>query len=293
MQTVRAFLLASRPKTLAAAAVPVIVGTAVAEATAGMRLGPALAALFGAFAIQVGTNYANDLFDFLKGADTEARLGPTRAVQAGLLSPRAMGVGVALAFGLATLAGVYLVFIGGWPIVVIGILSILSGIGYTGGPFPLAYNGLGDVFVLVFFGFVAVLGTTYVQTLEVPPLAWWAALPVGALSTAILVVNNVRDRDQDALVHKRTAVVRYGRGFGVLEYAACLGLAYLVPLALAASGRGPWVLLPLMTLPLAGAQLASVRRDEGVRLNGTLAGTAQLLFAYGLLFSLGLVLVEP
>lgn len=289
----RAWILASRPKTLTAAAVPVLVGTAVAVAHGGAQWAPALAALLGAFAIQIGTNFANDLFDAEKGADTEERLGPTRAVQAGLLSPAAMKTGVFVAFGLATLVGVYLVSVGGWPIVAIGLASIASGIAYTGGPWPLGYNGLGDVFVLVFFGFVAVLGTTYVQLLEVPTLAWWASIPVGALATAILAVNNVRDRVQDEAANKRTLIVRFGRGFGVAEFAGCLALAYGIPVALAGAGYGPWLLLCLVTAPLAFVRFRSVMIDEGPSLNATLAGTAQLLLLHGLLFAVGLALAVP
>lgn len=285
---IRAWILASRPKTLTAAAVPVLVGTAVAHHAGGVRWGPALAALFGAFAIQIGTNFANDLFDALKGADTEDRVGPVRAVQAGLLSARAMAWGTGVVFAVATLFGIYLVSEGGWPLVVIGVASIASGLAYTGGPFPLAYNGLGDLFVLMFFGFVAVAGTAYVQLLSVPLLAVWAALPVGALATAILVVNNIRDREGDALAGKRTVVVRFGRSFGVAEYMACLAVAYAVPVGLAAAGFGPWVLLTWVTVPLAVELARSVVRDQGPVLNETLAGTARLLLAHGVLFALGL-----
>lgn len=289
----QAWLLASRPKTLTAAAVPVVVGTAVAFASGGLAWGPALAALLGAFAIQIGTNFANDLFDALKGADTEARVGPTRAVQAGWLSAREMAWGTAFAFGVAMLIGAYLVSVGGWPIVVIGLASVASGVGYTGGPYPLAYNGLGDVFVLVFFGFVAVAGTAYVQLLTVPSLALWAGLPVGALATAILVVNNVRDREQDVLAGKRTVVVRFGRTFGLAEYGACLLLAYLVPVGLAAAGYGPWVLLTWATLPVAVELYRSVANEDGERLNAILARTAQLLLLYGVIFAFGLALSGP
>ncbi|MEO1234220.1 MAG: 1,4-dihydroxy-2-naphthoate polyprenyltransferase [Myxococcota bacterium] len=290
--TVEAWILASRPKTLTAAAVPVVVGTAVAIHEGGASWGPALAALLGAFAIQIGTNFANDLFDALKGADNEDRLGPVRAVQAGLLSARAMAWGTGLAFGIATLFGIYLVSVAGWPIVIIGLASVASGLAYTGGPFPLAYNGLGDVFVMVFFGFVAVAGTTYVQLLTVPPLALWAAVPVGALATAVLVVNNVRDREGDALAGKRTVVVRFGRGFGLAEYGLCLALAYAVPVGLAAAGYGPWVLLTWVTLPMAAELVRSVARDQGAPLNETLAGTARLLLFYGLLLAWGLILAD-
>ena len=180
----RAWLLASRPKTLTAALVPVMVGTAVAHAAAGARVGPALAALFGAVMIQIATNFANDVFDHEKGADTHERLGPTRAVQAGLLTPREVRAGMIVAVALAVLAGGYLAAVAGWPVVVIGVLSVLSGIAYTGGPYPLGYHGLGDVFVFAFFGVVAVCGTAFVQRGAVPPLAIAVAPLTGAAGTS-------------------------------------------------------------------------------------------------------------
>lgn len=286
----RAWILASRPATLTAALVPVMVGTAVAHASGGARPLPALAALFGAFMIQIATNFANDVFDHEKGADTHERLGPTRAVQAGLLTPRQVRAGMIVTIALAILAGVYLVSVGGWPIVVIGVLSVLSGIAYTGGPYPLGYHGLGDVFVMAFFGFVAVCGTTYVQTGAVPPLAWLASLPVGAIATAVLVVNNVRDRATDVTAGKRTLAVRFGRRAGVVEYAALLALAYAAPIAAVVwLHRAPIVLLPLATLPIAIRLLRALATQEGRPLNACLAGTAKLLLLHGALFSAGLV----
>ncbi|MBN8616678.1 MAG: 1,4-dihydroxy-2-naphthoate polyprenyltransferase [Deltaproteobacteria bacterium] len=281
------WLRAARPATLTAAVVPVLVGTAVAHATGGARWDTALAALLGACAIQIGTNFANDVFDAEKGADTEARLGPVRAVAAGLLSARAMRVAMIVAFAIATLFGSYLVWHVGWPIVVIGVLSIASGIAYTGGPYPLGYNGLGDVFVMLFFGFVAVLGTVLVQTAALPLLGWLASIPVGAIATAILVVNNVRDRETDVVAGKRTLVVRHGRRFGELEYVALLALAYVVPLGLAVT-TSPWIALPLVSAPLAIGLVGRLRREEGAPLNATLAATAKLLLVHGVLFAAGL-----
>jgi 1,4-dihydroxy-2-naphthoate octaprenyltransferase len=281
------WIRAARPATLTAAIVPVMVGTAVAHATRGVRWDTALAALLGACAIQIGTNFANDVFDAEKGADTEARLGPVRAVAAGLLSARAMRVAMIVAFAIATLFGSYLVWHVGWPIVVIGVLSIASGIAYTGGPYPLGYNGLGDVFVMIFFGFVAVLGTVLVQTAELPLLGWLASIPVGAIATAILVVNNVRDRETDVVAGKRTLVVRHGRRFGELEYVALLALAYVVPLGLAVT-TSAWIALPLASAPLALGLVGRLRREEGAPLNATLAATAKLLLVHGLLFAAGL-----
>ncbi len=284
------WLLAARPKTLPAAVVPVAVGSAVAATLGGFQWVPALAALGVALFVQIGTNFANDVFDFEKGADTESRVGPTRAVQAGLLSAGQMRRGMFVAFALTAACGLYLGALAGWPLILIGAVSILSGIAYTGGPFPLGYHGLGDIFVMVFFGFVAVCGTVYVQMLALPPLAWWAAVPVGALSTAILVVNNVRDRHTDIDAGKRTLPARFGRRFGELEYLGLLLVAFAVPVVLWRNGGEPWILLPLLTLPLAARLWVQLRGWEGAALNATLAGTAKLLLVFGGLFALGLIL---
>ena len=291
-----AWLLAIRPKTLSAGAAPVLVGTAVAHQTGGVRWGPAIAALVGALLLQIGSNFANDVFDHEKGADTETRLGPLRTVQAGLISPAEMRRGMVVVFGLALLVGAYLVWVAGWPILVLGLAASVSAIAYTVGPFPLGYHGLGDVFVMLWFGFAAVVGTVFVQTGELPGLAWWAALPIGALTTNILVVNNVRDRENDALVGKRTLAVRLGHRGGLAQYGLLLAVAYAVPLGLVASGvvgGGATrfaTLLPLLTLPLALRVYARVRRTSGVALNPLLGATARLLAVFGLLFALGLAL---
>ncbi len=286
----RRWILAARPATLTAAFVPVAVGTACAQAVGGLRWGPALAALFGAMWIQIGTNFANDVFDAEKGADTEERLGPTRAVASGLISPSEMRVAMVVAFGLATLSGVYLAWVGGWPIIAIGVASVLSGIAYTGGPYPLGYNGLGDVFVMIFFGFVAVCGTAYVQVGSVPPIAWVASVPIGSLATAVLVVNNVRDRETDVHAGKRTLAVRFGRRAAVAEYALLLVLAYATPLVLAITNGPAWTLLTLITLPWALALFRQVATLEGKPLNATLAGTAKLVLGHGCLFAIGIAL---
>jgi 1,4-dihydroxy-2-naphthoate octaprenyltransferase len=287
----RAWWMASRPATLSAAFVPVAVGTACAHVSGGARWDTALAALLGAFAIQIGTNFANDVFDAEKGADTEARLGPTRAVQAGLITARSMRAGMIAAFALATACGAFLVRHAGWPVVAIGVASILSGIAYTGGPYPLGYHGLGDLFVMVFFGFVAVCGTVLVQTGDVPAIAWLASVPVGALATAILVVNNLRDRHTDVVAGKRTLAVRLGRSGAEVEYGLAVLAAYATPLAMWLRGdAGPAVLLPIATLPIALALLGQVRAREGSALNPTLAGTAKLLLLHGLLLALGIAL---
>jgi len=285
-------VLASRPKTLPAAVVPVAVGTACAYRLESWAWDAALAALVGALFIQVGTNLANDVYDHEKGADTSARLGPLRAVQAGLLSPGQIRVGMALTFLLASVAGLYLASVAGWQIFAVGVISILAGIAYTGGPFPLAYNGLGDVFVMVFFGFVAVCGTAWVQMGTVPPLAWVASLPVGALATAMLVVNNLRDVDTDREAGKRTLVVRFGRSQALAQYPLMLVLAYGAPLAMFfVPGGGLGALLPLVTLPLGWRLHRELRAGRGAALNETLAGTAKLLLLFG--FSLALGLASP
>jgi 1,4-dihydroxy-2-naphthoate octaprenyltransferase len=283
----RIWVSAARLRTLPAAIVPVIVGTAVARACGGIAWGPALAALAGAIAIQIGTNFANDVFDAEKGADGADRIGPLRAVSAGLISAAAMKRAMIGAFIVASGFGLYLVTSAGWPIVAIGVASILSGIAYTGGPWPLGYHGLGDVFVMVFFGFVAVCGTVYVQLHTVPALAVWAAVPVGALATAILVVNNLRDRTTDARVGKRTLAVRLGRRAVLVEYALLLAVAYAVPIALAASH--PWRALPVITAPLAFIRLRQLAAaTDGPTFNGLLAATGQLLLLHGVLFAIGM-----
>ena len=279
-----------RLKTLPVAAAPVLVGTAVAASTGGARLVSAVMALFGAFFIQIGTNFANDVFDFEKGADTSERLGPTRATQTGLLTVREMRAGMIVAFALATICGGYLVIVGGWPIAIIGIASIVSGIAYSGGPFPLGYHGLGDVFVFVFFGFVAVCGTAWVQLHGVPPIALIAAIPVGAISTAILVVNNVRDEPTDRIAGKRTLAVRFGRRAGVAEYLSLMAVAYAAALAVAAFRASPWPLFTLATAPEAFRLSRFVARERGAALNAALGGTARLLAIFSLLFAAGIAL---
>lgn len=281
--------MASRPRTLTAAITPVVVGAALAIHDGKFQLLAALAALFSSVMIQIGANLANDLYDFKKGADSSARLGPTRVTSAGLLRPREVEIGMYVVFGLAALGGLYLIYVGGWPILIIGVASILSGIAYTGGPFPLGYNGLGDVFVFIFFGVIAVMGTYYVQALTVTTAAFLAAVPVGAIATAIIVVNNVRDADTDRAAGKRTLAVLLGRGAARVEYGALLVVAYLAPFVLwLGFGSSVWVLLPLVSLPLAVRRTRVLYTVSGPGLNAALGGTAQLLAVYGALFALGL-----
>ena len=289
--SVRAWVIAARPPTLSAALVPVAVGTACAAVEGSLKTGPALAALAGALLLQVAANFANDVFDYEKGADTAERLGPVRAVQAGLLSPSTVRRGLYLVITLALLVGLYLTAMAGPVIIVLGLASIAAAVAYTGGPYPLGYHGLGDVFVMLFFGFVAVLGTTFVQVGHLTELAIWAAVPVGALATAILVVNNLRDIDTDRVAGKRTLAVRWGERGALAEYALMLALAYGVPLALFVRGHATTtILLPFLTLPLGVRLMRSVARERGRALNPLLKQTALLLLAYGLLFALGLVL---
>jgi len=283
-------MLAARPKTLPAAASPVLVGSAIAFQAGGFALGPAVAALGGALLLQVGSNLANDVYDFEHGADSVTRLGPIRVTQAGLLSGEDVKRGMWASFGLATLLGVYLTLVAGWPVIAMGLSAIAAAIAYTGGPFPLGYRGLGELFVLLFFGFVAVCGTAFVQLGSVPDAAWPAGLMVGCLTTAILVVNNVRDHETDRIAGKRTLAVTLGRGFGVVEYAVLLTVAYG-----AAYGMvwfqyvSTWALLPFLTLPAALGLFVHVRKYRGPVLNATLAQTAQLLFLFSVLFSAGVV----
>jgi len=284
-----AWLLATRPATLGIAVAPVLVGSALAHLRGRFAPGPATAALLGAVLILIGTNLANDVFDFEKGADTKERLGPTRVTQAGLLRPQAVRAGMWTAFALATLCGLYLAWTAGGVVIAIGVASILSGIAYTGGPYPLGYNGLGEVFVFAFLGLVAVGGTVFVQTGAVPSLALWCGVPMGALATAVLVVNNVRDVETDRVAGKRTLAVRLGRAGGLMEYHLMTLLAYLVPAVLVLQHKlSVWALLPTLTLPLAVRLNTAVRHQRGAALNPLLKGTAQLLLLFGVLWSIGL-----
>lgn len=284
------WLQAIRPRTLTTALAPVLVGTAVAHHAGSVALVPALAALLGAVWIQIGTNLANDYYDYVKGADTADRLGPTRVTQAGLVSPERVKAAMWAAFAMAVAPGAYLVAVGGWPIVVIGVVSILSGIAYTGGPFPLGYNGLGDLFVFVFFGLVAVMGTAFVQGAGWPMLGVVAAVPVGLLATAVLVVNNLRDAQTDAKAGKRTLAVRWGERAARVEYSALIAASYMTTVVLMFMVRSHWALLPLLSLPLAVSVWRGVMADGGRALNPRLGETARLVAVFGALEALGLVL---
>lgn len=287
----RAWLLACRPATLTAALAPVVVGSAVASRFGPLDFSTLLVTILGASLLQIASNFANDVFDYEKGADTHERLGPMRAVQAGLLSPKQVKLGLLVVIGLALLAGSYLTACAGWPIVAIGLSGIIAAVAYTGGPYPLGYHGWGDVFVFLFFGVVAVCGTSFVQLGYVPTLSMLCAIPIGALATNILVVNNLRDRHTDQLANKRTLAVRFGKSAILTQYLLQLALAYglLVWLWLG-ENELPWILLPWLSLPLALSALRGVFKQEGPSLNAILVATARLVFVFGALFALGLLL---
>ena len=286
----RAWILAARPKTLSAAAAPVFVGTGLAAAHGTHQAVPAAAALVGALLIQIGTNLANDYYDFFRGGDTEDRVGPTRVTQAGLIPPRQVWRGMILTLFMALLVGVYLVSVGGWPIVWVGLASLLCAVAYTGGPFPLAYHGLGDVFVFLFFGLVAVGGTYWVQGLALPADVLVAGAGVGALSTAILVANNVRDLETDAAAGKRTLAVRLGRDGSRVEYTLLMAVGFSVPVVGVALFGWPRAALIALV-----AGVASIRpitlimtEDDARALVPALPGTARVVALYGVLLGLSL-----
>lgn len=291
MSSPRHWLEASRPKTLPAAIIPVMVGTALAFAHGGADLGKAAICLLFSLLVQIGTNFANDYFDFVQGADTAARVGPRRAVAAGLIAPGAMLTATWLVLGMAFAVGLLLVREGGWVLLPVGVVSILCAIAYTGGPFPLGYNGLGDVFVFIFFGLVAVGATFYVQAGAVTPDVISCAAAVGLLAANILVANNYRDVETDAQACKKTLVVRFGRRFAVWQYALSNLVALLCPPALLLAGGYRWpVLLPLVLAPLAlmlTRRLASSR--EAAEQIALLGRTALFLAMFGVLLSVGVV----
>lgn len=286
-----AWLIAIRPRTLPAAAAPVLVGTALATFRGVDRPVAALAALVGALLIQIATNLANDYYDFVRGADTADRVGPTRVTQAGLITPRAVRNAMVGSLLAAFAVGSYLVVLGGWPIVVIGLSALACAVLYTGGPYPLAYHGLGDVFVFVYFGLIAVAGTFYVQALAWPPEAWWAGAGVGAMSTALLVVNNLRDRETDAGAGKRTLAVRLGVSATRWQFTALLALAALVPLAgIALFGWPATTGAAWIGVFAAAPAFGRVWRFEAPgELLPALGETARALLVWAVGFSVGLV----
>lgn len=284
--------MAARPKTLGAAIAPVLLGTAMAYEVGALHLPSAALALLGAILIQVGVNYHNDYADFVKGTDTEDRVGPTRVTQAGYVEPSTMRRATGVVFGLAVLAGVYLIIRGGWPILVIGVLSIASAVLYTAGPYALADTGLADLFVLVFFGPVAVGGTYYVQALDITWPVLIAGLGPGLLSEGILLVNNIRDMEGDRQAGKRTVPVRLGRQAGVILYGTCIVGAALIPAVLyGITGAHPWALGAAIVLPLALSSIQTLAREQRPeRLNPLLGATGRLLVVYSLVFAVGWVM---
>lgn len=300
--------MAARPQTLPAGVAPVVLGVGLAVADGVFAPLPAVAALVGALLIQVGTNFANDYFDAIKGTDTADREGFTRVTAGGLIEPAQVRRATAVSFGLALLVGATLVYVGGLPVVVIGLASIAAGVLYTGGPYPYGYYGLGDLFVFVFFGVVAVTGTYYVQAVTTVPAgplplgppagtvaadAVLAGAAAGALATGILVVNNVRDLETDRRAGKRTLAVILGYRLSRVEYLGLLVLAYTVPPVMLLRGSHPLVLAPLVTVPLAAAVARTVlTRTDGDALNPALERTGQLLALYAVLFALGVAVPE-
>ena len=284
---IKIWLLAARPKTLWAAIAPVIIGTAMAYESGGFNLLSAIAALVGGVMIQIGTNFANDYFDFKKGADEHHRLGPTRMTQAGLVSPNAMRLAMIIAFKLALLAGMYLVYRGGVPIVVIGLLSILFGVLYTAGRYALGYVGLADLFVLLFFGPVAVGGTYYVQTLQISWPVIVAGFAPGLFSVAILTVNNLRDIEGDKNVGKKTLPVRFGAGFARIEYLLSVVVACIIPAVIILLYDAPvYSVITVVVILAAIPSFRLVFNSRGIVLNDVLASTGKLLLLYAVIFSI-------
>ncbi|MGN8215350.1 MULTISPECIES: 1,4-dihydroxy-2-naphthoate polyprenyltransferase [Halococcus] len=300
----QAWVMAARPQTLPAAAAPVVVGTGLAVGTGAFAPLPALAALIGALLIQIGTNFANDYYDAKSGVDSDDREGFTRVTQSGLIAPAEVRWAMIGTFALSILVGTYLVWVGGLPIVVIGLASVAAGILYAGGPYPLGSYGLGDLFVFVFFGLVAVTGTYYVQAAATappfplrPPLgtlpvaAVVASLPAAALSTNILVVNNVRDLETDRAAGKRSLAVLIGYRWSRVEFLLLTGMAYAVPIVFWLAEDSPLALAPLLTLPYAARIARTVlTRAEGTALNPALERVGKLLAAHSALFALGLAI---
>ena len=292
---IRIGLLAIRPATLPAALSGVVVGLGAALAVgAPFRLDAAAGCLAVALLLQIAANLSNDLSDFRRGADTADRTGPVRVAAAGLMTERQLEAAIGLTIGAAAVVGLGLVSIGGPVLIVVGALAIVAALAYTGGPFPYGYRGLGEVFVFVFFGLVAVAGTAFLQAGRLEPLFVVAAIPVGALTSAILVVNNLRDIPTDAAAGKRTLAVRLGRRATEREYALLLAVAFVIPAGLFAAEGRVSILLPLLAAPIALPLLRTVRSfGDPRRLNPVLKSTARLVLVYGVLFATGLAIAAP
>ncbi len=290
MTKARAWILAARPKTLVAALLPVIVGAAFAFSRQEFQWAIAVLILLSATCIQIGTNLANDYSDFQKGADTHERLGPTRVTQAGLLTARAVLIGTVVAFLFAVVFALPLIMRGGLPILAIGLSGILFGWMYTGGPYPLGYNGLAETFVLLYFGVLAVAGTSYLFLLEWNKTAFFLGLIPGVLACGLLAVNNVRDEATDRKAGKRTPVVRFGRTFGLVEYTATLLLPYVILHLMWSQLPVYAILLPHLALPLTVKPLRQVwTKTDGPTLNDALAGTARHMLVFGILLVIGMI----
>ena len=292
MSALRLWAIAARPRTLPAAIAPVLVGTALAGSEGVFRPLAFACALAGSVFIQIGTNLSNDYSDARRGADRDDRLGPLRVTAGGLMPPGRVLAGTYAAFGIAVAAGAYLVALAGWELLAVGAASILAGVLYTGGPRPYGYQGLGEAFVFLFFGVVAVVGSYFVQTEELRWEAFALSVPVGLLAAAVLVVNNIRDIDTDRRAGKRTLAVRLGRGRARGLYVAIVALAFLAPAAIwAAGGLSAWLLLALLAAPLAPALARTVTSSaDGPSLNRALAGTGVLLALFSLLLAAGVLL---
>lgn len=285
------WILASRPKTLLAAVVPVMVGTALAHYEGKANIIAAIVALICSVLIQIGTNFANDLYDYLAGTDKKDRPGPERALASGRITVREMEIGTSLVYSTAFLLGLYLVYLAGWIIFIIGVFSIIAGLAYTTGPYPLAYNGLGDIFVFIFFGLIGTIGTYYVHTQQITTLIILASLPVGALITNILIVNNFRDRADDESSGKRTTAVMFGEKFARTLYIILCIISYVIPIIIYLEiVKEIWILLPLITIPMSIKLVRMLYSLQGSALNKTLELTAKLSALYGVLFSFGFLI---
>ena len=290
MNMLQIWWLAIRPRTLPAAAAGVAMGSALAWHDGSFQLLPALAALLVALLLQIGSNVANDVFDFERGADTAERLGPVRVTQAGYLTPSQVKTGMGVIFTFAAFLGLYLATLRGWTVIWLGAAAILSAVAYTGGPYPLGYHGLGDIFVFLFFGLAAVAGTYFVQAGSVSLAAWWMAVPVGFIVTAILVVNNLRDLENDRKAGKHTLAVRFGERGAKAEYLFLMLIAYLIMPVLVWMKIIPFgAMLAWLSLPIAIRTLRVVFTQKGRPLNAALAGTGQTAFLFSFFFWVGLL----
>lgn len=290
----KAWLLATRPKTLPAAVAPILVGGAAAFSDGVFFILPALACLVGATLLQIAVNLANDYFDAKNEIDSEERLGPVRVTQSGLIPPGQVKFAMILCLLLSAVVFAYLSYVGGLPIVVIGIASVLGALGYSGGPYPLASHGLGEVFVFIFFGLIAVCGTYFIQTGHMSWFAVVISMPPGLLITNIMIINNLRDIDTDRKAGKNTLAVMLGRSSTIMNYRLLLLLSYMMPFVLWVTGvRSPFILLPLLTLPFAWKMWQEVNVCKGSELNETLAKTAKLSLMFSLAFAAGLAVGNP